>query len=247
MEFTEIIMGMPITIKIIGPNASEDIFKDIFSYFKEIDARFSTYKKNSEISKINRELPKSKWSREMKSVLKLCKETEMETDGYFNIENNGKKDPSGLVKGWSINNASKKLIKKGIKNFYIDAGGDIQVHGLNEDNKPWKIAIRNPFNIRETIKTIKVKSEGVATSGTYIRGNHIYNPFKPKAILKKVKSITVIGPNIYEADRFATAAFAMGEEGIKFIETLPKFDAYMVTDDKIATYTSGFERYVVNA
>lgn len=33
-------------------------------------------------------------------------------------------------------------------------------------------------------------------------------------------SLTVIGPDIYEADRFATAAFAMGVDGIYFLEKL---------------------------
>ncbi len=59
-----------------------------------------------------------------------------------------------------------------------------------------------------------------------------------------VVSLTVVGPNIYEADRFATAAFAMGEAGIMFIEKLPGFEGYMVNDNGIATFTSGFEKYV---
>lgn len=247
MQQTEIIMGMPITIKILDLKDGHGAFTDIFDYFRQIDSRFSTYKEDSEISKINRGLPKTQWSKEMKMVLRICEDTKIATHGYFNINKDGKLDPSGLVKGWAIFIAANKLIQKGIKNFYIEAGGDIQVHGTDSGNMPWKIGIRNPFNINEIIKTIAVKSNGVATSGTYIRGQHIYNPLNPKDGLSKVKSLTVIGPNIYEADRFATAAYAMGPEGIKFIESIPRLEAYMVTDDKVATYTSGFERYIVNA
>lgn len=58
-------------------------------------------------------------------------------------------------------------------------------------------------------------------------------------------SVTVIGPNIYEADRFATAAFAMGRKGIQFIERLPWFEGYMIDAQARATLTSGLERYVV--
>jgi thiamine biosynthesis lipoprotein len=57
----------------------------------------------------------------------------------------------------------------------------------------------------------------------------------------------VIGPNIYEADRFATAAFAMESAGILFIEELEGFEGYMIDQHGLATYTSGFERYVVHA
>jgi len=245
MKQTEIIMGMPITIKIVD-KATKALLTDVFSYFKEVDARYSTYKESSEISQINNGLPKSKWSAEMKKVLNLCEQTKADTKGYFDIVHNGKYDPSGLVKGWAINNAADILRKKNITNFYIEAGGDIQVSGHESDNKPWTVGIRNPFNIDEIIKTVSVTSEGVATSGTYIRGQHIYNPLRPNAKLNQVKSLTVIGPNIYEADRFATAAFAMGAEGISFIKTIKGLEAYMVTDNKMATYTNGFERYVVS-
>lgn len=63
--------------------------------------------------------------------------------------------------------------------------------------------------------------------------------------MAEVMGITVIGPDIYEADRFATAAFAMGRDGIVFIEKLEGFEGYLIDKDKCATYTSGFERYVV--
>ena len=246
MKHTELIMGMPITIEIIDEGTKQQ-FNKLFAYFRRIDSRFSTYKSDSEIAKVNKGLVRTKWSEELKSVLDLCEQTRLDTTGFFNIIRDGKIDPSGLVKGWAINNASLLLIEQKIHNFYIEAGGDIQVHGYNRDKKPWTIGIRNPFNPDEIIKTIAVSSEGVATSGTYIRGQHIYNPFKPGEAIEDVKSLTVIGPNIYEADRYATAAFAMGERGIAFIESIAGLEGYMISSDKIATYTTGFEGYVVNA
>jgi thiamine biosynthesis lipoprotein len=245
MKQTQLIMGMPITIEIVDTDKTKH-FIELFDYFKKIDSRYSTYKKNSEISQINNGLPSTKWSAEMKSVFALCDQTRKDTLGYFNIEHHGKRDPSGLVKGWAIANAADILRKRKVKNFYIEAGGDIQVSGKDAKYQPWKVGIRSPFNDAEIIKTIAVTTEGIATSGTYIRGQHIYDPFRPNAAIDNVKSLTVIGPNIYEADRFATAAFAMGKEGIGFIELVPGLEAYMVTDDELATYTSGFERYMTN-
>ena len=55
--------------------------------------------------------------------------------------------------------------------------------------------------------------------------------------------LTVIGPDILEADRFATAAFAMGRPGIGFIEERPELEGYMVDAGGRATFTSGFEDY----
>jgi thiamine biosynthesis lipoprotein len=242
---TELIMGMPITVEVVDKSGDEYLVM-VFDYFRKIDARYSTYKKNSEISLINNGLPKEKWSKEMKTVLGLCEQTLQDTYGYFNIKHNGKLDPSGLVKGWAVANAANSLLKKKVVNFYIEAGGDIQAHGHDASHNSWTVGIRNPFNVSEIIKTIVISSEGVATSGTYIRGQHIYNPFDPDIAISRVKSLTVIGPNVFEADRYATAAFAMGEKGIGFIESKTGLEGYMVTDDKLATYTSGFVRYLAN-
>jgi FAD:protein FMN transferase len=239
-------MGMPITIEIIGLNVGKHL-TILFDYFRSVDARFSTYKPKSEITLINQGLPKSKWSAEMKAVLSLCEQTKNQTQGYFDIYHNGKLDPSGLVKGWAIAQAANLLRDANVADFFIEAGGDIQVSGVDASHQPWTIGIRSPFNMDEIIKTIWLTNEGVATSGTYIRGQHIYNPHHPEAAIEKVKSLTVIGPNIYEADRFATAAFAMGEIGIGFIETMPGLEGYMVTADQKATYSSGFERYLAHA
>ena len=90
-----------------------------------------------------------------------------------------------------------------------------------------------------------VTDKGVATSGTAIRGQHIYDPHNPDTSLQDVVSLTVIGPNVFEADRFATAAFAMGKRGIFFIQQLPGFEGYMIDASARATFTSGFERYVL--
>jgi thiamine biosynthesis lipoprotein len=243
MKQTRLIMGMPITVEIAGRSGSADI-EEVFNYFVAVDEKFSTYKPASEISKINRGLPKNKWSKEMKQVLELCEQTKQLTNGYFNINHNGKIDPSGLVKGWSVNNAAQLLLGEGLADFYIEAGGDIQVYGLNAERAPWAIGIRNPFNLGEIIKVINLNGQGIATSGSYIRGQHIYNPYNPTSQLGEVKSLSVIGSNVYEADRFATAAFAMGKSGIAFIEAQAGLEGYMVDNHKTATSTSGFNRYV---
>ncbi len=244
MKKTKIVMGMPATVEIIDKAATGDVFDEVFDYFHEVDAKYSTYKLSSEISKVNQGLPKNKWSAEMKQVLDLCEQTKQQTDGYFEISHAGKLDPSGLVKGWAIHNAAQLLAKR-FRNFYVEIAGDVEIHGSSAEGQLWRIGIRNPFKREEIVKIIELTDKGVATSGTYIRGQHIYDPKNSSADLEAVASLTVIGPNIYEADRFATAAFAMGKRGIEFIEKLDGFEGYMISGDKLATLTSGFERYVV--
>jgi thiamine biosynthesis lipoprotein len=244
MKKQAIVMGMTAIINVIDISVTQEDINEVFSYFHFIDKKFSTYKENSEISQINRgKLKESQFSNEMKKILKLCEETKEETDGYFNINSNGVLDPSGLVKGYAIFKGSLILENKGFQNFYVEIAGDIQVQGKNEKRESWKIGIQNPFNPDEIIKVVKLSNKGIATSGNYIRGNHIYNP-REKKLAEEIAGITIIGPNIYEADRFATAAFAMGERGIEFIEKLKGFEGYMIKKDKTAVLTSGFEDYI---
>ena len=245
MKQTRFLMGMPIAVEIIDPQAREAVFDEVFDYFTHIDEKFSTYKPTSEISAINDGiLAASDASTEMQVVLAMCEETKQQTGGYFDIKTpSGKLDPSGLVKGWAIWNAAQLLKKKGFENFYIDAGGDIQPHGQNADGKKWAVGIKNPLNQSENIKVVYVTDEGVATSGTYIRGNQIYNPRGGNDPVNEIVSLTVIGPNIHDADRFATAAFAMGAAGIQFIEQLRGYEGYIIDTNGTATITTGFEKY----
>lgn len=234
---------MPVVIEIIDATVSQESLDEVFDYFTLIDERFSTYKTTSEVTLWNEgKITNEQLSDDMKKVLRLSLETKEQTNGFFDIFFNGTCDPSGLVKGWAIHNATDILRKNGFKNFYVEIGGDIEIEGRNDKEEKWSIGIRNPFNREEIIKVVYLSGCGIATSGTAIRGLHIYNP-KMKKQAEEILSLTVIGPNIYEADRFATAAFAMGEKGIRFIEGLPGFEGYMINHEGLATYTSGFKKY----
>ncbi|MGB8645159.1 MAG: FAD:protein FMN transferase [Anaerolineae bacterium] len=238
-------MGMPITVEVVDAGAGPDVIEMAFAYFQYVDEKFSTYKDTSEISRINRrELPLDAYSQDMQTIFVLAEQTRQETDGYFDIVQDGRYDPSGIVKGWAIFNAAQLLRQNGCENFYVDAGGDIQVAGKNGQGQAWRVGIRSPFNPTEIVKVLRVSDCGVATSGTYIRGQHIYNPKQRGQLIADIVSLTVVGPDIYEADRFATGAFAMGRKGIEFIARLEGFEGYMIDAQGQATYTSGFERYV---
>lgn len=237
-------MGMIAKINVIDVGVTEEDINEVFSYFHYIDKKFSTYKKDSEISQINRgELKEWDYSVDMKKILKLSEETKKETDGFFDINFNGILDPSGLVKGYAVFSGAEILKKKGFRDYFVEIAGDIQVEGKNERKDNWKVGIQNPFNLDEIIKVVRLSNKGIATSGNYIRGTHIYNP-KEKRFAEEIAGITIIGPNVYEADRFATAVFAMGEEGIVFLEKLKGFEGYMVKKNKKAIMTSGFEEYL---
>lgn len=234
-------MGMPISVD-IGSASNAELIDTVFEYFENIDRRFSTYRADSEIAAINRgDVPVFDWSGEMMEVLAIAKQTKIQTDGYFDIRTpDGSLDPSGIVKGWAIRNAAGIVQRAGISDFFIEAGGDIQCCGKNASGHEWSVGIRNPFSGDEIIKIVYPRGRGVATSGTYVRGQHIYNPHGIGSPIKDIVSLTVIGADVLEADRFATAAFAMGRDGILFIEQTPGLEGYLVDANGRATPTTGF-------
>lgn len=242
---TRDIMGMPISIEVVGARGARSVLDEVFAYFTYVDEVFSTYKTDSEVSRINRcELSLVEACADVQNVYKLAEKTHTETDGYFNHRTpNGTIDPSGIVKGWAIQNVAALLKERGIENFCIDAGGDIQTNGVNADGEQWSVGIRHPFQTEEIAKVVYPHGKGVATSGTYLRGKHIYDPHTGAPVVTPFISITVVGSNIYDADRFATAAFAMGKRGMHFIETLSDYEGYAITHDKQALYTSEFNHY----
>lgn len=243
MKSTRLIMGMPIEIEIAG--GTEAVLNAAFEYLKSVDERFSPYKEESEVSRMNRgEVSEADRSPEMREVLALAEQTRRETDGYFDIRKpDSDVDPSGIVKGWAILKTAELIKKAGFNNYMVNAGGDIASAGVNEAGEEWSVGIRNPFKLEEIVKVVYPRGQGVATSGSYIRGAHIYNPHTPEQVLDEIVSITVIGSDVLEADRFATAAFAMGHAGIGFIERLPGFEAYAIDRKGIATLTSGWMAY----
>ena len=240
---TSLIMGMPIVVQIIDGGTPADCAA-VFCYFDEIDERFSPFKETSEVTALNRgRIKVDEASLALQTILALAEETRRLSGGYFDIQRGDGIDPSGIVKGWAIQQAAGLLEERGFRHFFIEAGGDIQVRGLNHDGQPWRVGIRHPFLPREIMALVHLSDQGIATSGSYERGDHIYNPLDLNQPLTEVVSLTVIGPSIYEADRLATAAFAMGARGIDFLEQFPGVEGLMVDRYQMGTETSGFHRY----
>lgn len=247
MRETRTSMGMPITIELVDSHADQATIDAVFDYLSEVDLRFSTYKEESEISGINRgEVTEDAYSTEMKEVFALAEAVRADTGGYFDIRRpDGAIDPSGVVKGWALKRAASLLVERGHTNFMLDGAGDIATKGKNGDGEEWVLGIRNPFAHEEIVKVVQPHGKGIATSGSAVRGAHIYDPHLPERLLEEVVSVTVVAEDVLVADLYATAAFAMGRAGIDFLNEYPGLEGYAIDKDGIAVMTSGFLEYIV--
>jgi len=237
----EHIMGMPIVVDVrdVGDPAT---LEPLFDWFRFVDETFSTYKYNSEISRLNRgELMLADTHDDVREVLARCEELRAATHGFFDMRARRADhvDPSGLVKGWSVDRAAALADELGWRNYAINAGGDIRLKGGALPEPVWRVGVQHP-NEREKIVAVVVSDDlAVATSGAYRRGAHVFDPHTrrpPQGVL----SVTVTGRHLATADAFATAAFAMGVGGAAWTARLRDYEAMTLLVDGHSLRTPGF-------
>jgi thiamine biosynthesis lipoprotein len=229
----EQIMGTAISVEIVDGDPA--LFGDVFAWFREVDERFSTFKDGSEVNRLDRgEITADDCSDDMRFVLSETARLWSETEGYFDVYATGRLDPSGFVKGWSVQVASDRLLAAGAGDHCLNAGGDVRVRGHAESGKPWRIGIQHPFEKMKVAWVLEGTDLAVATSGTYERGFHVVDPFSrgPVEALCAV-TVTAAGPvaDLGRADALATAAIAMGRKGISWLAGLSGYESAVVTCD----------------
>ena len=111
----------------------DDVLDGVFDHLRDIDARFSTYRDDSEISRLARgELELEACSPDVRHVLAACDHLAVTTGGAFDARHHradGRLDPSGYVKGWAVEEAAWLLDDAGATDYVINAGGDIVARG----------------------------------------------------------------------------------------------------------------------
>jgi thiamine biosynthesis lipoprotein len=227
-------MGTGISLDLVDPPA-ESLADDIFDWFREVDAQFSTYIVDSEVNRAGQQPP----SERLQFVLDRCSALWTVTGGYFDAYATGRLDPSGYVKGWSVQIASDRLVTAGCPNHCVNAGGDVRVRGHSESGEPWRIGIRHPFQADQVCAVVAGTDLAVATSGVYERGHHVFDPFTG-APARGLSSVTVVGADLGDADAYATAALAMGRAGLDWLATLADHESAVVTDDGEFFCSAGF-------
>src|SRR2546423_12155747 len=95
----EAVMGTVVSLDVRGvPGpAAQSAFAEVMAWLHEVDRRFSTYRDDSEINRIDRgELPVAAASSDVRSVLERCAALREETGGAFDERAGGRLDPSAL-------------------------------------------------------------------------------------------------------------------------------------------------------
>jgi FAD:protein FMN transferase len=144
----------------------------------------------------------------------------------------------GIGKGFAVDRAAGILRAHGLRNFMIQAGGDLYVAGRRGD-RPWRVAIRDPRGPADRLIAALDLTDGTfSTSGDYerffmlngTRYHHILDPDSGNPA-RGLRSVTVVAERAVDADTLSTGIFVMGaEKGMALVERLPNIHAVLVTD-----------------
>ncbi|MFD7135506.1 FAD:protein FMN transferase [Streptomyces sp. NPDC059894] len=243
MHRVEHVMGFPVSLRVDDAGDHDGPADAVFAWLREVDERFSPFRPGSEVSRYGRgELPAERIGADLAEVIGLCERYRAATGGAFDARLPGRGfDPCAVVKGWSVQRAAELLAAAGVRRFCLNAGGDVVAAG-----GPWRVGVRHP-EIADRLCTVLELADGaVATSARYERGDHILDA-RTGAPATGLLSVTVVAPTLTVADAVATAAFALGAEGVEWAAGQEGCQVYAVDARRRVLRTPGFPAAGVEA
>ena len=168
-------------------------------------------------------------------------------------------DASAIAKGQACDVVAQLLKENGSENYLVDIGGEVVLHGVNDQGEPWRVGITKPVDdptgekseIQEVIASTDLC---MATSGNYrqfyyengLRRSHTIDPRTGYPVNHNLLSATVIAPSCMRADALATACMVLGvDSAMMLVESLPETECYLIystseTDTLAVIHTAGF-------
>jgi thiamine biosynthesis lipoprotein len=102
----------------------------------------------------------------VREVAALCDEAARRTGGAFSAWLPGPDgepafDPTGLVKGWAVEQAFVALVERlaplGAHDALVSAGGDVVVVCARTDTPDWRIGVEDPQDRSRTLLTVPLR------------------------------------------------------------------------------------------
>ena len=168
-------------------------------------------------------------------------------------------DLSAIAKGYGADRVAKVLDRAKVRNYLVEIGGEVVARGTNEKGGKWRIGVAKPTDMtgQEDCQCIlQLSGQAVATSGNYrnfhykdgVKYAHTINPKTGYPVQQDIISATVVAPECYEADAFATSFMVMGLEKAKAVlNENSQLDAYLIyirNGKQQVWMTEGFKKYL---
>jgi thiamine biosynthesis lipoprotein len=161
-------------------------------------------------------------------------------------------DLNGIAKGWIVERATK-LLNQFVDVCGVSAGGDILFIGRPSDGMDWDVYLEDPRDPMQMLAQLHMSSGAVATSSVKKRSwrqgevlrHHLIDPRTGEPAKTDWLCVTVIGPNIIEADVYAKALLIGGwNEGSKLLKTKPSLTFIAVDPMGRLIGSSNYKDYI---
>lgn len=130
-------------------------------------------------------------------------------------------DLSGIAKGHAVDAIAGLLGDLGLRHALVEIGGELAGRGMRPDGEPWWVDLENPPGTALPPLRVALHGIAVATSGSYIRGDHNIDPRTGRPPANDTISVSVIAADAATADGWASAfAVLGGEEAIALADRL---------------------------
>jgi FAD:protein FMN transferase len=155
----------------------------------------------------------------------------------------------GIGKGYAVDHAVNIMRRAGLRDFLIQAGGDLYAAG-RKDGKPWRVGIDDPRGPGgRSFATVDLSDGTFSTSGDYarsfmkdgIRYHHLLDPATGQPA-RGCRSVTIVADSPVVADGLSNGVFILGPvEGMALIERLPDVEGVIVTAQNEVVVSSGLK------
>jgi thiamine biosynthesis lipoprotein len=123
----------------------------------------------------------------------------------------------GLAKGWAVDRAVSELRRRGLRDFLVQAGGDLYAGGTR-DGRPWRVGIRDPRGQEGApFAWLDVSDAAFSTTGDSERffvdsGRRYHHVIDTRTCWPATASrqVTVLAPTALEAEVLGKAVFVLG-------------------------------------
>ena len=193
VRHAEPVMGTVVSFDVPVTARHDGSLDDAVRWLHWVDRVFSPFRPDSDVSQLaDGAVTVDGCAPEMAEVIEACALAGEMSDGYFTASPWGRFDPSGYVKGWSVERAAAILTAAGSASHLVNGGGDVQCVGSRPGASPtpWRVGIANPLRRGALALVVEATDCAIATSGTAERGAHIVNPRTERAATG-VASVTI--------------------------------------------------------
>ena len=248
----EQLWGTVVTVDVRDP-VDPTVLDGVFDWFHRVDEVFSTWRDDSEITRLGRGLlDLADVSSEVREVLELCDHLRAETWGAFevNFAACGGRRAAVPTRRGALDAAAPSQHAGARSQRLPPAAGrsSPRVPGRRDPpdgpgaGEPWCIGIQHPHERDAVADVVRVSDAGIATSGRYERGDHVIDP-RTGTPATRLVAATVIHPELALADAYATALVALGSDSASWLREHPDVAAMTVDTDGVVTLTATYERY----